>query len=155
MPVFPDNPKPNQRFVADDQVLYRWDAQMAMWRILHANARSPALFAASGSIVDLAGNDVPAGWYLCDGSEKNRVADYPLFSVIGTMHGDGDGSTTFALPDLRGRAVAMADGDSGRMPGWDMAMAGGEARHLLIWQELPDHTHVVHDPGHTHGDYGH
>lgn len=45
----------------------------------------------------------PAGWLLCDGSQKNRVAYKPLFDVIGTRYGVGDGSTTFNLPDLRGR----------------------------------------------------
>src|SRR5262245_45598877 len=75
MPAFPDNPKPNQRFITNDQVLYRWDARMALWRILHTDARSPALFSSIGTIVDFAGGDVPVGWYLCDGSEKNRDDD--------------------------------------------------------------------------------
>lgn len=45
----------------------------------------------------------PAGWLLCDGSQKNRVAYKSLFDVIGTTYGVGDGSTTFTLPDIRGR----------------------------------------------------
>ena len=64
------------------------------------------LFAASpiGMIVDFAGGTAPAGWLICDGRLISRTTYSMLFAVLGTAFGAGDGSTTFALPDLRGRA---------------------------------------------------
>lgn len=65
------------------------------------------------------GGDVtapPAGWLVCDGSAVSR-AQYPaLFAMIGTAWGEGDGSTTFNLPDLRGRFLRGVDGGTGRDP---------------------------------------
>ena len=68
-----------------------------------------------GSGQDYFGGVVPAGWYLCDGALKDRVIDAPLFAAIGTTYGAGDGSTTFALPDCRGRVLAMLDYATGRL----------------------------------------
>lgn len=64
-----------------------------------------------GDIKLYAGNEPPRGWFICDG-QLLAIDKYPrLFSVIGTTYG-GDGSTTFALPDLRGRtAVGVGKGD--------------------------------------------
>lgn len=62
---------------------------------------------------------VPAGFLACDGSEVLR-ADFPeLFAVIGTLHGAGDGSTTFHLPDYRGRFARGVDAGAGRDPASD------------------------------------
>ena len=52
-----------------------------------------------------AGKTIPAGWLLCDGSAVSRTNYAKLFSAIGTVYGAGDGSTTFALPNLVGRFV--------------------------------------------------
>jgi microcystin-dependent protein len=54
-----------------------------------------------------------AGWYLCDGTAKSRTTFVSLFSVIGTTFGAGDGSTTFNLPDLRGRVPLGVGGSHG------------------------------------------
>nr|WP_255494732.1 phage tail protein [Luteibacter sp. Sphag1AF] len=56
-----------------------------------------------------AGTEIPADWAVCDGSAMDRVAYGPLFGVIGTTYGPGDGSSTFNLPDFRGRSP-MGDG---------------------------------------------
>lgn len=68
-----------------------------------------------GAMIDFSGTDAPMGWLLCDGTIKN-VVDWPrLFSVIGNRYG-GDGVTTFAVPDSRGRAhygVGTTTGDQG------------------------------------------
>lgn len=58
-----------------------------------------------GVVVAYAGPNPPAGWLLCDGAEVSRSRYARLFQVIGTTYGVGDGSTTFNVPDLRGRAV--------------------------------------------------
>lgn len=59
----------------------------------------------------------PAGWLLCDGSAVSRTTYAGLFAVIGTWYGVGDGSTTFNLPDLRGRVVAGKDDMGGNAAG--------------------------------------
>lgn len=54
-----------------------------------------------GTIVPYAGTTAPYGYLMCDGSEVSRTQYYQLFNVIGTTYGEGDGSTTFKVPDLR------------------------------------------------------
>lgn len=113
---------------------------------------SAPLLVPAGTVWDYAGTSatVPPAWYLCDGSLKSRTVDGRLFTVIGTNYGAGDGSTTFALPDLRGRVVAGIDNMGGTnasrlnatvsnatLPGG----VGGEQTHTLSVAELAQHTH--------------
>ena len=65
-----------------------------------------------GSLIMYAGSSAPTGWLLCDGSAVSR-STYDLFSAIGTNYGAGDGSSTFALPDLRGRMPLGLDNMGG------------------------------------------
>ncbi|MEM3097395.1 MAG: tail fiber protein, partial [Nitrososphaerales archaeon] len=65
------------------------------------NAVPPSL--PTGTILSYGGSTAPSGWLLCDGSEVSRTTYSALFNVIGETYGVGDGSTTFNLPDLRGR----------------------------------------------------
>jgi microcystin-dependent protein len=73
-----------------------------------------------GTIQSFGGKLVPAGWLLCDGSVVPRSTYSALFDAIGVIHGEGNGSTTFHLPDLRGRFLRGADnmgtGAAGRDP---------------------------------------
>src|SRR5262245_39358957 len=62
-----------------------------------------------GAVMPFAGSAAPAGWLLCDGSNKSRATYADLFVAISTTYGAGDGSTTFGIPDLRGRAVFGKD----------------------------------------------
>lgn len=62
-----------------------------------------------GAIVAFAGAIAPAGWLLCDGSAVSRTTFAALFAAISTAYGPGDGSTTFNLPDLRGRTTVGKD----------------------------------------------
>src|SRR4051812_3263101 len=61
-----------------------------------------------GGLVPFAGSAAPSGYLLCDGSFISRVTYKSLFDVIGVTYGSGDGSTTFALPDFRGRTALGA-----------------------------------------------
>lgn len=63
----------------------------------------------SGIILPFGGATPPAGWLFCNGQLVNRTTYSSLFSAIGTVHGSGDGSTTFHLPDLRGRFLRGTD----------------------------------------------
>ena len=62
-----------------------------------------------GAIMAFGGSAAPAGWLLCDGSAVSRTTFAALFAAISTAYGSGDGSTTFNLPDLRGRAAVGKD----------------------------------------------
>ena len=74
----------------------------------------------AGTIAPFGGGTVPAGWLLCDGSTVSRTTYANLFLAVGTVHGQGDGATTFHLPDYRGRFLRGADdmgtGAAGRDP---------------------------------------
>ena len=62
-----------------------------------------------GSVTAYAGSTAPSGWLLCFGQAVDRTAYAQLFGVVSTTYGTGDGSTTFNLPDLRGRVPAGKD----------------------------------------------
>jgi microcystin-dependent protein len=81
-------------------------------------------------------NFAPRGWALCDGQLLPIAQNQALFSLLGTTYG-GNGQTTFALPDLRGRSPVH--------PGSELQLgqAGGEENHTLISSEMPAHTHPV------------
>jgi microcystin-dependent protein len=108
-----------------------------------------------GALQAYAGTSAPTGWLLCYGQAISRTIYAPLFAAISTTYGTGDGSTTFNVPDLRGRAVAgidnMGGSDAGRID-WTNAAGttGGEQYHTIAVAELPSHTHTVTDPGHSH-----
>jgi microcystin-dependent protein len=69
-----------------------------------------------GTIISYAGNIVPSGWLVCDGSEISRGTYSDLFIAMGVSWGEGDGSTTFNLPDLRGRFLRGVDEGAGNDP---------------------------------------
>lgn len=82
----------------------------------------------------------PTGWLLCDGSAVSRATYSALFAAMGTIYGVGDGSTTFNLPDTRGRAVAGAGTGSG-LTARSLGQTMGEENHQLTIPELPAHRH--------------
>src|SRR5687767_9072236 len=62
-----------------------------------------------GTVLPFAGSSAPTGWLFASGAAVSRTTYSELFGIIGTTYGTGDGSTTFNLPDLRGRVVAGRD----------------------------------------------
>lgn len=80
-----------------------------------------------GSIMPYGGTTAPDGWLMCDGSAVSRTTYADLFTVVGTAFGEGDGVTTFNLPDLRGRFLRGSDAGAGRDPdaGSRTAMVAG------------------------------
>lgn len=100
---------------------------------------------------------VPNGALVCAGQAVSRTTYADLFAVIGTTHGSGDGSTTFNLPDYRGRSLFgldnMGGSDAGRLSVSNtLGGAGGAETHTLLSTEMPSHGHTISvtDPGHTH-----
>lgn len=71
----------------------------------------------AGVMMDFCGPTPPDGWLICDGSAVSRTTYATLFGVIGTTFGSGDGSTTFGLPDGRGRVIAGKDNMGGTAAG--------------------------------------
>ena len=89
-----------------------------------------------GAQLPFGGTDVPYGWLLCDGSAVSRTDYADLFAVIGTAYGAGDGSTTFNLPDKRGRvSVGLKEGDTDFA---NIGKDGGEKKHKLTMDEIPN-----------------
>jgi microcystin-dependent protein len=88
-----------------------------------------------------AGSVAPLGWLFCDGSAVSRVNFSELFTIIGTTYGPGDGTTTFNLPDFRGRIPVGRDATQTEFD--TLGEQGGEKTHLLTIEELPSHTHTV------------
>jgi microcystin-dependent protein len=85
----------------------------------------------------------PAGWLQCDGSAMSRATYSALFAAIGTSAGAGDGSTTFNLPDFRGRVFVMPDGGAGRMASNDArGQVGGAERVTLTGSESGTAPHA-------------
>jgi len=89
-----------------------------------------------GEIRMFAGNFAPAGWMLCDGQLLPISENDTLFNLIGTTYG-GDGQSTFALPDLRGR-VPLHQGN-----GSVLAETGGAETITLTVSQVPAHSHPL------------
>jgi microcystin-dependent protein len=94
-----------------------------------------------GEIRLFAGNFAPSGWALCNGQLQSITQNTALFALLGVSYG-GDGKTTFALPDLRGR-VPIGEGDGAGLTPRVVGEAGGEAAVSLIATEMPLHTHLA------------
>jgi microcystin-dependent protein len=115
------------------------------------NSISPA-----GAMIAFGGPTAPSGWLLCDGSAVSRTTYAALFQAIAITWGSGNGSTTFNLPDLRGR-VPMGAGQGAGLTNRTIGTENiGEESHQLVTSEIPPNL-VVNDPGHTHAitDPGH
>ncbi len=108
----------------------------------------------TGAVMPYAGSTEPSGWKYCAGQAISRTAFAALFTAIGTTFGVGDGSTTFNLPDLRGRAAVGKDdmngsaasrvtsGGSG-IAGATLGASGGAETVTLATAQMPAHTHIA------------
>lgn len=117
----------------------------------------------TGTVLPFAGSTAPDGWLLCFGQAVSRT-DFPnLFARIGTTFGAGDGSTTFNVPDLRGRVAAGKDDMGGTaasrltnsgtgnpgLNGATLGAVGGADRHTLSEAQIPPHSHTVNNSAST------
>lgn len=94
-----------------------------------------------GEIIEYAGESIPGGYLVCDGSAVSRTEYSELFDVIGTLYGSGDGSTTFNLPDLRGKVVTGLNTTNSNFN--VLGKMGGEEAHTLTVSEIPSHNHTI------------
>lgn len=110
-----------------------------------------------GAVIDYCGATPPEGYLFAAGQAISRATYAALFEIIGTFFGEGDGSTTFNLPDYRGRVGAgrenMATPATTRLntlSSSTLGATGGAQTHTLTTAEMPAHSHTVTDPGHSH-----
>jgi microcystin-dependent protein len=102
-----------------------------------AHAQSPFI----GEIEIVGFNFAPNGWATCDGQLMQISENTALFSLLGTQFG-GDGRSTFALPDLRGR-MAIHFGQGPGLSPFNVGDRGGEEQVTLALNQIPAHTHLA------------
>lgn len=107
-----------------------------------------------GVILPYAVSVAPNGYLLCNGANVSRTTYSALFSVISTTYGVGNGTSTFTLPDLRGRFIVGVNSTN-----FGQGSVGGDMSATLITSNIPSHSHSISitDPGHSHNitDPGH
>jgi phage-related tail fiber protein len=106
---------------------------------IKANAGVPA-----GAVQYFAMNKAPAGWLIADGATISRTNYVDLFAAIGTLYGEGDGSTTFKLPDLRGEFIRGFD--NGRSVDAGRAFGSSQDGSLLPFDLYKDATWGLSEP---------
>lgn len=93
----------------------------------------------AGGIMEFAGSTAPTGWLICDGQAVSRTTYADLYAIIGTTYGTGDGSTTFNVPNLKGKVPV---GRNSSDTSFDtLGETGGEKTHTLTINEMPKHGH--------------
>ena len=118
----------------------------------------------TGVVLPYGGTSSPTGFLLCYGQAISRTTYSDLFSAIGTTYGTGDGSSTFNLPDLRGRVVAGQDdmggssanrltGQTGGVDGDTLGGTGGDETHTLTEAQLATHSHTLISDVEAGGSY--
>ena len=138
---FPSSPTNNQQ-TSDGR--YYFDSSVGTaggWR----STPLPVGGLPAGSIIQWSGSTAPANWLICDGSAVSRSVYPSLFAVVGTTYGAGDGSTTFNLPDLRGRIPVGKNGGSFGTLG----ATGGAETVTLTTAQMPSHSHTQNAHSHT------
>lgn len=120
---------------------------------LWVNAPQTSIYMPVGSVISYSGSTAPAGYLLCDGTAVSRTTYASLFSVINTTYGVGNGTTTFNLPNLKGKVPVGRDSLD---TSFDvLGEVGGAKTHILSPAEMPVHTHTQNTHNHTQNTHNH
>jgi len=119
----------------------------------------------AGIVSAFAGTTAPSGWLMCYGQAVSRTDYSALFTALSTTYGVGDGSTTFNIPDMRGRAVAGVDNMGGTAASRltstvltasnTLGATGGTQTHILTTAQLASHNHTQTSHNHTQDSHNH
>ena len=136
----PNNPNKGQQYYnTTDNKLYYWNG--TEWVTGSDEYMSVGDTLPIGSTLEWFSTTIPDNWLVCDGSAISRTTYSDLFAVIGTTFGEGDGSTTFNLPNTKGRTIVGLDAED-----TDFNAIGktiGEKTHKLTIEEMPSHNHSL------------
>lgn len=106
----------------------------------------------TGSIFPFAGATAPSGYLICDGAAISRTTYSDLFSLLSTTYGAGDGSTTFNIPNLKGKVPVGLDSTDTDFD--TLGETGGEKTNTLTINEIPAHNHNLSVQGGNTTSYG-
>jgi microcystin-dependent protein len=95
----------------------------------------------TGSITAFAGSTAPSNFLLCDGTAVSRTTYAELFALISTTYGVGDGTSTFNVPNLKGRVPVGRDSTQTEFD--TLGETGGAKTHTLVIGEIPSHNHEI------------
>lgn len=141
--------------LTDGTVKFSLDAGLT-WVVVYTP--TPPLLPQTGMLMAYGGEQdasMPDGWLLADGLAVSRTTYATLFALIGTTYGAGNGTTTFNLPDLRGRIlvgvndVTLPNGANGSFTTRALAATFGTETHTLTIAEMPNHRHSEPSIGYT------
>lgn len=147
--TFPDLFPAEHTSIADAGLYYAGttaeDALQEVGSTLANHAASVGYASPIGEIKMWPAAAAPTRYLLCDGSVVNRVTYADLFALIGTTYGVGDNSTTFNLPNLKGKVVVGYNAAETEFDA--LGETGGEKTHVLTVDEMPSHNHsiMLHD----------
>jgi microcystin-dependent protein len=116
-------------------------------------ATALAALVPSGTVSQTARATAPTGYLLCDGSAVSRTTYSSLFDAIGTAYGAGDNSTTFNIPNLKGRVPVGFDSSQTEFD--TLGETGGAKTHTLTVLEMPSHTHIQDSHNHSQNPHNH
>ena len=153
-PTAPTDPNPGDIWMnSNDGVSFTYysDGTSSQWIELISSG-VPSVIMPLGTIVQTALPAAPTGWLLCQGQAISRVTYSLLFSAVGTLYGVGDGTSTFLLPDLRGR-VPVGQASSGIFA--NLSATGGAETVTLATAQMPSHTHIQNSHNHTQNSHRH
>ena len=126
---------------------YYSDGTSAQWvEVLSSAVPNVTEIMPAGTVTQTARITAPTGWLLCEGQAVSRTTFARLFDAIGTTYGAGDGSTTFTLPNLKGRVPVGRDDSQTEFDA--LGENGGAKTVTLTEAQLPSHSHTT--PNHSH-----
>lgn len=102
-----------------------------------------------GAVLPFYGSRPPKNWLLCYGQEVSRTEYKALFDTIGTVAGSGNGSTTFNVPDLKGKVIYGQGSTDALVTGSTV----GETHHTLTVNEMPSHGHDIVDSNNQNSNW--